>query len=44
MTEISENEIKTNVEEIAETFDDMNLNPKLLRGIFAYGYSFVNKF
>ncbi|KAF9072756.1 DEAD-domain-containing protein [Rhodocollybia butyracea] len=28
----------TNVDKIIDSFDDMDLNPKLLRGIYAYGF------
>ncbi|KAL2911953.1 translation initiation factor eIF4A [Polyrhizophydium stewartii] len=36
--EVVDNEIQTNFDERAETFDDMNLKKELLRGIFAYGF------
>lgn len=35
---INENEIQTNFDDIAESFDDMNLKPELLRGIYGYGF------
>ncbi|KAJ3722022.1 DEAD-domain-containing protein [Lentinula raphanica] len=30
--------IESNWDEVVDNFDDMNLNPKLLRGIYAYGF------
>ncbi|KAF9932244.1 translation initiation factor eIF4A [Linnemannia zychae] len=36
--EIPTNEIESNWDEIIDNFDDMNLSPELLRGIYAYGY------
>ncbi|KAF9433076.1 translation initiation factor eIF4A [Entomortierella beljakovae] len=36
--ELPENEIETNWDEIVDNFDEMNLNPELLRGIYAYGF------
>ncbi|KAJ4485553.1 ATP-dependent RNA helicase eIF4A [Lentinula aciculospora] len=30
--------IESNWDEVVDGFDDMNLNPKLLRGIYAYGF------
>jgi len=36
--EIKEGEIQSTWNECHETFDDMNLKPKLLRGIYGYGF------
>jgi translation initiation factor 4A len=36
--EIKEGEIQSTWNETHETFDDMNLKPKLLRGIYGYGF------
>jgi len=36
--EIPENEIESNWDEIVDNFDNMNLSPELLRGIYAYGF------
>ncbi|KAJ2683871.1 translation initiation factor eIF4A, partial [Coemansia spiralis] len=36
--EIDEKEITSTYNEVVESFDDMNLNEKLLRGIYAYGF------
>ena len=30
--------LKTNITETVETFEELGLNPDLLRGIFGYGY------
>ncbi|KIK70418.1 hypothetical protein GYMLUDRAFT_272060 [Collybiopsis luxurians FD-317 M1] len=30
--------IESNWDQVVDSFDDMNLNPKLLRGIYAYGF------
>jgi translation initiation factor 4A len=30
--------IESNWDQVTDSFDDMNLNPKLLRGIYAYGF------
>jgi len=31
-------DMQTNWEETVETFEELELNPDLLRGIFGYGY------
>jgi translation initiation factor 4A len=36
--QINESEIQSTWDEVAETFDDMNLKPELLRGIYSYGF------
>jgi translation initiation factor 4A len=36
--EIDQNEIESNWDEIVDNFDNMNLSPELLRGIYAYGF------
>ncbi|KAF9354291.1 translation initiation factor eIF4A [Mortierella sp. AD094] len=36
--QLPESEIESNWDEIVDNFDDMNLNPELLRGIYAYGF------
>lgn len=36
--QIADGEIQSNWDEIHDNFDNMNLNPELLRGVFAYGY------
>ncbi|KAF9104556.1 translation initiation factor eIF4A [Mortierella sp. AM989] len=36
--ELADNEIESNWDEIVDNFDNMNLNPELLRGIYAYGF------
>ncbi|XJO77917.1 hypothetical protein BDV3_002434 [Batrachochytrium dendrobatidis] len=38
LEDLAENDIQTNFDERAETFDEMNLKKELLRGIFAYGF------
>ncbi|KAJ2156996.1 translation initiation factor eIF4A [Coemansia sp. RSA 552] len=37
-TEINDKEIETNYSEVVDSFDDMNLDDDLLRGIYAYGF------
>jgi translation initiation factor 4A len=37
-TTVGDQVIETNWEEVVETFDGMNLNDELLRGIYAYGF------
>ncbi|KAF9170913.1 translation initiation factor eIF4A [Mortierella sp. AD010] len=36
--EIDQNEIESNWDEVVDNFDNMNLSPELLRGIYAYGF------
>ncbi|OAQ30667.1 hypothetical protein K457DRAFT_441199 [Linnemannia elongata AG-77] len=36
--ELDQNEIESNWDEIVDNFDNMNLSPELLRGIYAYGF------
>ncbi|KAF9977503.1 translation initiation factor eIF4A [Actinomortierella ambigua] len=36
--EIPDKEIESNWEEVVDNFDNMNLKPELLRGIYAYGF------
>ncbi|KAF9216406.1 translation initiation factor eIF4A [Podila verticillata] len=36
--EIDQTEIESNWDEIVDNFDNMNLSPELLRGIYAYGF------
>jgi translation initiation factor 4A len=36
--DIDQNEIESNWDEIVDNFDNMNLSPELLRGIYAYGF------
>jgi len=36
--ELKDGEIQSSWNETHETFDDMNLKPKLLRGIYGYGF------
>lgn len=38
ITEIDSSLIETNCEEVIHTFDDLNLKPAIVRGIFSYGY------
>ena len=38
ITEIPESEIQTNYDKVVYKFDDMNLKPELLRGVFTYGF------
>ncbi|VEL11961.1 unnamed protein product, partial [Protopolystoma xenopodis] len=35
---VGDQEVESSYDHICETFDDMNLNENLLRGIFAYGF------
>ncbi|GJJ70335.1 hypothetical protein EMPS_02684 [Entomortierella parvispora] len=35
---VHENEIESNWDEIIDSFDDLNLTPELLRGIYAFGF------
>lgn len=37
-TEITQEEIESNWEQVVESFDDMELKEELLRGIYAYGF------
>ncbi|KAI8355917.1 P-loop containing nucleoside triphosphate hydrolase protein [Mortierella sp. GBAus27b] len=36
--DVPENEIESNWDEVVDNFDNMDLNPELLRGIYAYGF------
>ncbi|KAF8939955.1 translation initiation factor eIF4A [Dissophora ornata] len=36
--QLPDTEIESNWDEIVDNFDNMNLNPELLRGIYAYGF------
>jgi len=36
--QITDGEIQSNWDEIYDNFDNMGLAPELLRGVFAYGY------
>ncbi|KAI8351019.1 ATP-dependent RNA helicase eIF4A [Mortierella sp. GBAus27b] len=36
--QLADNEIESNWDEVVDNFDNMNLNPELLRGIYAYGF------
>ncbi|KAF9402918.1 translation initiation factor eIF4A [Mortierella sp. AD011] len=36
--QLPDNEIESNWDEVVDNFDNMNLNPELLRGIYAYGF------
>ncbi|KAF9112418.1 translation initiation factor eIF4A [Mortierella sp. AM989] len=36
--ELDQNEIESNWDEVVDNFDNMNLSPELLRGIYAYGF------
>ncbi|ODQ79805.1 hypothetical protein BABINDRAFT_62083 [Babjeviella inositovora NRRL Y-12698] len=38
ITEIDSNLIETNYDNVVYSFDDLNLKPEILRGIFGYGY------
>ncbi|ODV96619.1 hypothetical protein PACTADRAFT_54479 [Pachysolen tannophilus NRRL Y-2460] len=38
ITEIDSNLIETNYDNVVFSFDDLNLKPEILRGIFGYGY------
>ncbi|KAK9468686.1 P-loop containing nucleoside triphosphate hydrolase protein [Lipomyces arxii] len=38
LTDIDGDQIESNYDEVVDSFDDMDLNPELLRGIFAYGF------
>jgi len=38
LKDVAEGEIESNWDEIVDNFDDMNLKPELLRGIYAYGF------
>lgn len=38
---INEHEIESNWDQVVDSFDDMNLKPELLRGIYAYGSGFL---
>ena len=35
--------MKSNWEEVAEEFEELDLNPDLLRGVFGYGYEHPSK-
>lgn len=37
-TDVDQKEIETNYDEVVDSFDEMNLRPELLRGIYAYGF------
>lgn len=39
MTQLDESQIETNYDKVVYEFDDMNLNEKLLRGVFGYGFN-----
>lgn len=36
--QITDGEIQSNWDDVCDNFDNMNLAPELLRGVFAYGY------
>lgn len=36
--QITDGEIQSNWDDMCDNFDNMNLAPELLRGVFAYGY------
>ncbi|OBZ87484.1 ATP-dependent RNA helicase eIF4A [Choanephora cucurbitarum] len=38
LQELQDNEIESNWEEVIDNFDNMNLKPELLRGVYAYGF------
>ncbi|CAR27632.1 hypothetical protein ZYGR_0N01140 [Zygosaccharomyces rouxii] len=38
ITELEESQIQTNYDKVVYKFDDMNLKPELLRGVFGYGF------
>ncbi|GME69379.1 hypothetical protein B5S28_g3084 [[Candida] boidinii] len=38
ITEVDANLIESNYDNVVQTFDQLNLKPEILRGIFAYGY------
>ncbi|KAI7903364.1 ATP-dependent RNA helicase eIF4A [Cokeromyces recurvatus] len=38
LQEIQDNEIESNWDEVIDNFDNMNLKPELLRGVYAYGF------
>ncbi|CCC68897.1 hypothetical protein NCAS_0B08130 [Naumovozyma castellii] len=38
ITDIEESQIQTNYDKVVYKFDDMNLDEKLLRGVFGYGF------
>ncbi|WPK24931.1 hypothetical protein PUMCH_002230 [Australozyma saopauloensis] len=38
ITEVDANLIETNYDNVVYSFDDMNLKPEIVRGIFGYGY------
>ena len=38
ITEIDSGLIETNYDNVVYTFDDLNLKPNIVRGIFGYGY------
>lgn len=36
--QVNEGLIESNYDEVVDSFDNMDLNPMLLRGIYAYGW------
>jgi translation initiation factor 4A len=38
LEEINESQIESNYDEVVDSFDNMNLKPELLRGVYAYGF------
>ena len=37
LQDVAEGEIESNWDQVVDNFDNMNLKPELLRGIYAYG-------